>query len=66
MTKVRVLVGVLAVLLLAGFAAGCGQVSDQAKQDVKKKVEAKGQQVKQEAKKKVEAKKQQAKKEVKK
>ena len=62
----RVLVGVLAVLLLTGFAAGCGQVSDRAKQDVKKKVEAKGQQVKQEAKKKVEAKEQQAKKEVKK
>ena len=40
MTKVRVLVGVLAVLLLTGFAAGCGQVSDRAKQDVKKKVEA--------------------------
>ena len=60
----RVLVGVLAVLLLTGFAAGCGQVSDRAKQDVKKKVEAKGQQVKQEAKKKVEAKEQQAKKEV--
>jgi hypothetical protein len=29
------LVGVLAVLFLAGFAAGCGQVSDQTKQEAK-------------------------------
>jgi predicted Holliday junction resolvase-like endonuclease len=51
MTKVRVLVGLLAVLLLTGFAAGCGQVADRAKQDVKKKVEAKEQQAKKEVKK---------------
>jgi hypothetical protein len=55
MTEVRVLLGVLGVLLLLGFAAGCGLVSDQTKQEAKKKVEAKGQQVKQEVKKKVEA-----------
>ncbi|HZB09710.1 MAG TPA: hypothetical protein VE525_11435 [Rubrobacter sp.] len=55
MTEVRVLLGVLGVLLLVGFAAGCGLVSDQTKQEAKKKVEAKGQQVKQEVKKKVEA-----------
>src|SRR5829696_2380789 len=59
MTKVRVLVEVLAVLLLAGFGAGCGQVSDQAKQDVKKKVvtdlQKKVNAKKQEVKKKVEA-----------
>jgi hypothetical protein len=55
MTEVRVLLGVLGVLLLVGFAAGCGLVSDQTKQAAKKKVEAKGQQVKQEVKKKVEA-----------
>ena len=48
MTEVRALVGVLAVLLLVGCAAGCGLVSDQTKQEAKKKVEAKGQQVKQE------------------
>jgi uncharacterized protein HemX len=63
--RVRVFLGVLAVLLLAGFAAGCGLDSDQNKQEAKKKVgvkaqqakkkiEAKGQQAKQEAKKKVE------------
>ena len=55
MTEVRVLLGVLGVLLLVGFAAGCGVVSDQTKQEAKRKVEAKGQQVKQEVKKKVEA-----------
>jgi hypothetical protein len=55
MTEVRVLLGVLGVLLLLGFAAGCGLVSDQTKQEAKKEVEAKGQQVKQEVKKKVEA-----------
>jgi len=48
-----------------GFAAGCGLVSDQTKQEAKK-IEAKGQQAKQEAKKKVEAKGQQVKQEVKK
>jgi hypothetical protein len=55
MTEIRVLLGVLGVLLLVGFAAGCGLVSDQTKQEAKKKVEDKGQQVKQEVKKKVEA-----------
>jgi len=55
MTEVRVLLGVLGVLLLVGFAAGCGLVPDHTKQEAKKKVEAKGQQVKQEVKKKVEA-----------
>src|SRR5215211_6402230 len=55
MTEVRVVLGVLGVLLLVGFAAGCGLVSDQTKQEAKKKIEAKGQQAKQEAKKKVEA-----------
>src|SRR5215208_2535409 len=62
MTKVRVLLGVLAVLVLVGSATGCGLVSDQTKQEAKKKVESKAQQ----AKKKVEAKGQQAKQEVKK
>ena len=66
MTEVRVLLGVLGVLLLVGFAAGCGLVSDQTKQAAKKKVEDKGQQAKQEAKKKVEARGQQVKQEVKK
>jgi len=66
MTGVRVLLGVLGVLLLVGFAAGCGLVSDQTKQEAKKKVESEAQQAKQEAKKKVEAKGQQAKQEVKK
>jgi hypothetical protein len=65
MTNVRGLVGVLAMLLLVGFAAGCGLVSDQTKQEAKKKVEAEGQQVKQEVKK-VEAEGQQAEQEVKK
>ena len=55
MTEVRVLLGVLGMLLLLGFAAGCGLVSEQTKQEAKKKVQAKGQQVKQEVKKKVEA-----------
>jgi TolA-binding protein len=64
MTEVRVLLGVLGVLLLLGFAAGCGLVSDQTKQEAKKKVEAKGQQVKQEVKKKVEAGKEDLKKKV--
>ena len=65
MTKVRALVGVLAVIVLVAFAAGCGQGSHQVQKDVKKKVEAKGQQIQKEAKK-VEAKGQQAKKKVKK
>src|SRR5215218_7053338 len=66
MRKVRVLLGVLAVLVLVGSATGCGLVSDQTKQEAKKKVESKAQQAKQEAKKKIEAKGQQAKQEVKK
>jgi TolA-binding protein len=40
MTEVRVVLGVLGVLLLVGFAAGCGLVPDQTKQEAKKKVEA--------------------------
>jgi hypothetical protein len=44
MLSVRVLLGVLAVLVLVVSAAGCGLVSDQDKQDLKKKVEAKGKQ----------------------
>src|SRR5215207_2196686 len=62
MTKVRVLLGILAMLVLVGSATGCGLVSDQTKQDAKKKVgdlqkkvESKGQQARQEVKKKVEA-----------
>jgi uncharacterized protein HemX len=58
MTKVRALVGGLAVLVLLAFVAGCGLVSDQPKQEAKEKIEAKGQQAKQEAQKNVEAKKQ--------
>jgi septal ring factor EnvC (AmiA/AmiB activator) len=63
MTKVRALLGVLTVPVLVAFAAGCGPVSDQnqARQEVKKKVEATGQQVRQEAQEKVEAKKQEVK-----
>src|SRR5215211_4179010 len=64
MTKVRVLLGLLAVLV--GSTTGCGLVSDQTKQDAKKKVESKAQQAKQEAKKKIEDKGQQDKQEVKK
>jgi hypothetical protein len=60
MTKVRALQGVLAMLVLLAFVAGCGLVSDQTKQEAKKKVESKAQQAKQEAKKKIEAKGQQA------
>jgi gas vesicle protein len=64
MRKVRVLLGILAVLVFVGSASGCGLVSDQTKQDAKNKVESKAQQVKQEAKKKVEEKARQAKKKV--
>ena len=64
--RARVLLGVLAMLLLAGFAAGCGLLSDQTKQEAKKKVEAKAQDAKQEAKKKVEVKGKQAEQEAKK
>src|SRR5215212_8564675 len=66
MTRVRVLLGMLSVLMLVVFAAGCGSVYDQTKQEAKKKIEAKKEQVKKEAKKKVEAKAEQAKKEAKK
>ena len=41
MTKVRVLMGLPAVLVLVGSATGCGLVSDQTKQEAKKKVESK-------------------------
>jgi septal ring factor EnvC (AmiA/AmiB activator) len=67
MTKVRTMLGVLSVLVLAAFAAGCeGSVSDQnqGQQGAKENVEAKGQQVRQEAKEKVNARKQEAKKNV--
>jgi hypothetical protein len=62
MTKVRMMLWALAVLLLVGFvAAGCGGASDQTKHQAKKKVEAKGHQAKQEAKNKLKAKGQRAK-----
>jgi hypothetical protein len=64
MMKVRVLLGVLAVLVLVGSATGCGLISDQTKQDAKNKVESKAQQAKQEVKKKVKEKAGQAKKKV--
>jgi hypothetical protein len=44
MTWVRALLGVLTVLVLVGFAAGCGLVSDQTKQDARQKVEKKAKQ----------------------
>src|SRR5215212_3311692 len=65
-TKVRALLGVLAVMVLVVSPAGCGIVSDQTKQDAKKKVESKVKQAKQEAKKKGEAKGQQVEQKVKK
>jgi hypothetical protein len=55
MTKVWALLGVVAVLVLVGSAAGCGLVSDQTKQEAKKKVESKAKQAEQKAKQKVEA-----------
>jgi uncharacterized protein YceK len=62
MTKVRMMLWVLAVLVLVGFvAAGCGSASDQTEPQDKKKVEAKGHQAKQEAKNKLKSKGQQAK-----
>jgi uncharacterized lipoprotein YehR (DUF1307 family) len=42
MKRLRALLETLAVLVLVVSAAGCGLVSDQDKQDLKKKVEAKG------------------------
>ena len=64
MTKVRVLLGVLAVVLVVGSAVGCGQAADKSKQEAKKKGEAKAQQAKNQAKEKANAKKQQGKKKV--
>jgi uncharacterized protein YceK len=62
MTKVRMMLWVLAVLLLVGFVAtGCGSASDQTKPQAKEKVEAKGHQAKQEAKNKLKAEGQQTK-----
>ena len=66
MTNVRGMVGMLAALVFLVLAVGCGLISDQGRQEAKKKVEDKAQQVKQEANKKVEAKGQQAKQEAKK
>jgi hypothetical protein len=63
-SKVRVLLGALVVLVLAAFAAGCGPDSDQARQEATKNIEAKGQQARQTVKKKVEAKKQEVKEKV--
>ena len=57
MTKVRASVWVVAVLVIAGLAAGCEQVSDRAQQEAEKKVENKGQQIQKEAKEKLSAKK---------
>jgi hypothetical protein len=51
MTKVRVLLGGLAMLVLLAFVAGCGLVSDQTKQEAKKKVDAQEQQKQQKQKK---------------
>ena len=66
MSKVRVVLGALVVLVLVAFAAGCGPDSDQGqvRQKATKKLEAKGQQARQEVNKKVEAKKQELKKQV--
>src|SRR5215208_1596634 len=62
MTKVRMMLWVLAVLLLVGFvAAGCGSASEGTKHEAKKKVEAKGHQAKQQATQKANASKQEAK-----
>jgi hypothetical protein len=64
--RVRVLLGVLAVLVLAGFTNGCGSDSDQdqGRQEAKEKADAKGQRARQEVKKKVNEKKQEVKKKV--
>jgi gas vesicle protein len=56
MANFRVWVRVAAVLLLVGFAAGCGSSSDQYRQQAKEKVEGNVKQEKQEVQKKVEAK----------
>jgi len=64
-SKVRVMLGALVVLVV--LAAGCGPDSDQGQarqQEATKKIEAKGQQARQTVKKKVEAKKQELKKQV--
>jgi homoserine kinase len=57
-TKVRALLLILAAIVFVVSAAGCGIVSDQTKQEAKKKIAAKANQAKQEVKQKVEAKKQ--------
>jgi TolA-binding protein len=64
--NVRAPLGILVVLVLVAFAAGCGSEADrgQAHQDAKEKVEAKGQQARQEAEKKVNDKKQEVQKRV--
>jgi uncharacterized protein HemX len=49
MTKGRALLWGLALLVLLAFAAGCGLVSDQTKQEAKQKLEERGQQARQEA-----------------
>jgi hypothetical protein len=66
MSKVRVILGALVILVLVAFAVGCGPDSDQgqAQQEATKKIEDKGQQARQTVKKKVEAKKQDVKKKV--
>jgi hypothetical protein len=47
MTNVRGMVGMLAALVFLVLPVGCGLVSDQGRQEAKKKVEDKAQQVKQ-------------------
>jgi septal ring factor EnvC (AmiA/AmiB activator) len=65
-SKDRVLLGALVVLVLMAFTAGCGPDSDQgqAQQEATKNIEDKGQQARQTIKKKVEAKKQEVKEKV--
>ena len=65
-SKVRVILGALGVLVLVAFAAGCGPDSDQGQvqQEATKKIEDNSQQAGQKVKKKVEAKKQEVKKKV--
>ena len=65
-SKVRVLMGALVVVVLVVFATGCGSESDQgqAPHEDTRKIEAKGQQARQTLNKKVEAKKQELKKKV--
>jgi peptidoglycan hydrolase CwlO-like protein len=65
-SKVRVILGALVVLVLVAFTAGCGPDSDQgqAQQEATKKIGDKGQQARQTVEKKVEAKKQEVKEKV--